>query len=179
MRVIERLRPQVGETAVNLNSDPALVPATDLEILPDTLPGFLGPLAGVLAALRHAALNSPEASHVLTVPVDTPFFPTNLAARLTTAIHSATEIAVAFSAGEMHPLFALWPVALAGDLEAWLQTDEKRRARGFIARHASTSVKFPLIPTAAGPLDPFFNINTPEELHQAEAWLHRIEDCGT
>lgn len=176
MRVIERLRPQVGEMAVNLNADPALFPATDLEILPDTLPGFLGPLAGVLAALRHAAFKSPEPSHVLTVPVDTPFFPTSLAPRLSTALHSGAEIAVAFSAGEMHPLFALWPVALADDLEAWLHSDEKRRVRAFIARHASTAVEFPLIPTAAGPLDPFFNINTPEELHRAEAWLHRIED---
>ncbi|WP_234839124.1 NTP transferase domain-containing protein, partial [Sinorhizobium medicae] len=75
MRVIERLRPQVGETAVNLNSDPALVPATDLEILPDTLPGFLGPLAGVLAALRHAALNPTAARPVLPLPLAPPLHP--------------------------------------------------------------------------------------------------------
>ncbi|RVH83917.1 molybdenum cofactor guanylyltransferase MobA, partial [Sinorhizobium meliloti] len=70
----------------------------------------------------------------------------------------------------------LWPVALADDLEAWIHADEKRRVRAFIARHESAAVEFPLIPTAAGPLDPFFNINTPEELRQAEAWLPYLED---
>jgi molybdopterin-guanine dinucleotide biosynthesis protein A len=175
-RVIERLQPQVAGVAINLNADPALASAADLEILPDTVPGFVGPLAGVLAAMRHAARRSPEASHVLTVPVDTPFFPVDLAERLKSAVASGGEIAVAFSSGEMHPLFALWPVALADDLEAWIQTDEKRRVRAFIARHGSTAVEFPFTPTRAGPLDPFFNINTPEELQQAEGWLQHIED---
>ncbi|ASQ03856.1 molybdenum cofactor guanylyltransferase MobA [Sinorhizobium meliloti WSM1022] len=175
-RVIERLRPQVAGIAINLNADPDPASAFGLEVVPDTIPGFVGPLAGILAAMRHTVRKSPGASHVLTVPVDTPLFPKSLAARLKTAITSGGEIAVAFSAGEMHPLFALWPVALADDLEAWIHADEKRRVRAFIARHESAAVEFPLIPTAAGPLDPFFNINTPEELRQAEAWLPYLED---
>jgi molybdopterin-guanine dinucleotide biosynthesis protein A len=175
-RVIERLRPQVAGVAINLNADPDPASAFGLEVVPDTIPGFVGPLAGILAAMRHTVRKSPGASHVLTVPVDTPLFPKSLAARLKTAITSGGEIAVAFSAGEMHPLFALWPVALADDLEAWIHADEKRRVRAFIARHESAAVEFPLIPTAAGPLDPFFNINTPEELRQAEAWLPYLED---
>ncbi|MCA1371234.1 molybdenum cofactor guanylyltransferase MobA [Bradyrhizobium sp. BRP14] len=174
-RIVERLRAQVSDLAINLN-DPSIATPADLTVVPDTIPGFIGPLAGVLVAMRHAAKISPAASHVLTAPIDTPFFPTTLASSLEGALTSKNEIAVAWSGGEMHPLFALWPIAIADDLDAWIRTDSKRRVRAFIARHPSVAVEFPSIPTKAGPLDPFFNINTPQQLQQAEAWLQCLED---
>ncbi|WEX75991.1 molybdenum cofactor guanylyltransferase MobA [Sinorhizobium numidicum] len=175
-RIIERLEPQVESIALNLNADPGVALPPNLVVVADTMPGFFGPLAGILTAMRHAGRTAPAASHVLTVPTDTPFFPDNVASRLVDAVTSGEEIAVAWSDGKMHPLFALWPVALADDLEAWIRTDEKLRVRAFIARHRSTAVDFPLSATKAGPLDPFFNINTPEQLRQAEEWLKRLED---
>lgn len=174
--VIDRLRPQVASIAVNVNAGPDIVLPSDTAVIADTIPGFAGPLAGVLAAMRRVAKAAPDASHVLTVPIDTPFFPGTLAARLEDAVRSAGEIAVAWSLGEMHPLFALWPVGLADDLDAWIRTDEKRRVRAFIARHPSVAVDFAPIATTAGPLDPFFNINTPQQLEEAEAWLAHIKD---
>lgn len=90
-RVIERLRPQVAGIAINLNADPDPASAFGLEVVPDTIPGFVGPLAGILAAMRHTVRKSPGASHVLTVPVDTPLFPKSLAARLKTAITSGVK----------------------------------------------------------------------------------------
>jgi molybdenum cofactor guanylyltransferase len=173
-RVIERLRPQVASIAVNLNTDPGIALPSDPAVIADTIPGFVGPLAGVLVAMRHTAQVAPEASHVLSAPIDTPFFPSTLAARLQHALASGDEIAVAWSGGEMHPLFALWPIALADDLDAWIRTDTKRRVRAFIARHPSVAVDFPPIATKAGPLDPFFNINTPQQLEEAEEWLKRL-----
>ncbi|QFI66589.1 molybdenum cofactor guanylyltransferase MobA [Sinorhizobium alkalisoli] len=174
--VTARLRPQVASIAVNLNAEPGIALPSDTTMIADTIPGFAGPLAGVLAAMRHVAKASPDASHVLTVPIDTPFFPATLAARLRNALTSAGEIAVAWSLGAMHPLFALWPIGLADDLDAWIRIDEKRRVRAFIARHPSVAVDFAPIATTAGPLDPFFNINTPQQLQEAEAWLAHIKD---
>jgi molybdopterin-guanine dinucleotide biosynthesis protein A len=176
-RVAERLRAQVADLAVNVN-DPSIATPPDLTVVADTIPGFIGPLAGVLAAMRHTAKISPGASHVLTAPIDTPFFPTTLAARLQAALTSENEIAVAWSGGEMHPLFALWPIVITDDLDSWIRTDSKRRVRAFIARHPSVAVEFPSIPTTAGPLDPFFNINTPQQLGEAEEWLKRLEDSA-
>lgn len=176
--VVERLRPQVAGIAINLNADPGVVPPGDAIVLADTIPGFVGPLAGVLAAMRHAAEVAPEASHVLTVPIDTPFFPETLVDRLQSALTLGDQIALAWSAGEMHPLFALWPVALADELDKWIRMDAKRRVRAFIARHPTVAVDFPPIATKAGPLDPFFNVNTPQQLEEAEEWLKRLEDAA-
>lgn len=177
--IVERLAPQVGSIALNLNADPGVNLPPGLPVLPDTVSGYLGPLAGVLTAMRHAAEIAPHATHVLTVATDTPFFPDDLVGRLSSVPDLEGKIAVAWSNGEMHPLFALWPVMLADDLEAWIRTDTKLRVRAFIARHPSAAVDFPVLATKAGPLDPFFNINTPEQLREAEVWLQRLKDPQT
>ncbi|CAN7487405.1 molybdenum cofactor guanylyltransferase MobA [Pararhizobium sp. LjRoot255] len=174
--IIERLTPQAAGLSVNSNANARLDFAPGIAVFADTVPGHAGPMAGVLAAMRHAAECFPAASHVATVPTDTPFVPRNLVPRLRGAITGPAQIAVAYSAGAVHPVFALWPVGLAGELEHWLLTDDKRRVRSFIESHAMVAVDFPLIETAAGPIDPFFNINTPADLETAERWLPLIED---
>lgn len=173
--VIERLAPQTAGLSVNSNTDTGLDLAPAISVFGDTVPGYVGPMAGVLSGMRHAARHIPVASHVVTVPIDTPFFPADLVARFQAAITEPGQIAVAYSAGIMHPVFALWPVSLADELEHWLVTDDKRRVRGFIERHPMAKVEFPMIETADGPIDPFFNINTPDDLETAERWLPLIE----
>jgi molybdopterin-guanine dinucleotide biosynthesis protein A len=173
--VIERLAPQTAGLSVNSNMDTGLDLAPAIAVFGDTVPGHMGPMAGVLSGMRHAARHFPVASHVATVPTDTPFFPPDLVARLQAAITEPGEIAVAYSAGIMHPVFALWPVTLADELEHWLLSDDKRRVRGFIERHPAAKVDFPMIETAEGQIDPFFNINTPADLETAERWLPLIE----
>ncbi|WP_426230261.1 molybdenum cofactor guanylyltransferase MobA [Pararhizobium sp. DWP3-4] len=174
-RVIERLAPQTAGLSVNSNTNTSLNLAPAIAVFGDTVPGQVGPMAGVLSGMRHAARHFPVASHIATVPTDTPFFPSDLVARLQAAITEPGQIAVAYTAGIMHPVFALWPVALADELEQWLRTDDKRRVRGFIERHPVARVDFPMIETVDGPIDPFFNINTPAELEMAERWLPFIE----
>ncbi|URK87621.1 molybdenum cofactor guanylyltransferase MobA [Rhizobium sp. RCAM05350] len=173
--VIERLAPQTAGLSVNSNTATGLEFAPGVPVFADTVPGYVGPMAGVLSGMRNAARHLPVASHIATVPTDTPFFPTDLVARLQAAITEPGQIAVAYSAGIMHPVFALWPVALADELEHWLLTDDKRRVRGFIERHPVAEVEFPMIETVDGPIDPFFNINTPADLETAERWLPLIE----
>ena len=175
-RTIERLLPQVAGVGVNSNIIARLDFAPGIAVFADTVPGHAGPMAGVLSAMRHAAACFPAASHVVTVPTDTPFVPRDLVERFQRALTEPAQIAVASSAGIMHPVFALWPISLADELEHWLLTDEKRRVRSFIESHRMAVVDFPLIDAAAGSIDPFFNINTPADLEMAERWLPFIED---
>lgn len=175
-RIIARLEPQTPTISVNSNIMTALDFAPDIAVFSDTLPGHPGPMAGVLSAMRHTAKTSPAASHVATVPTDTPFFPLDLIEKLQAAVTRPDGIATVWSDGIMHPVFTLWPVALADELEHWLATDDKRRVRSFIENHASVQVDFPVLSTPEGRLDPFFNINTPDDLAAAEDWLPLIRE---
>lgn len=167
-RVAERLRPQVGALAIN--APEGFAAGIDLPLVPDTMAGHPGPLAGVLAGLRHAAM-TPGATHMLTVPADTPFLPPDLVTRLESAAGAPDQIVLAASAGQVHPVVALWPLSLADDLEAWLADPGNRRLQAFIARHPSIAVDFPALATSVGTLDPFFNVNTPDDLATAERFL--------
>ena len=166
--VLDRLSPQVFSLAVNADAA-----AEDVPVIPDRIPGKAGPMAGIHAAMTYAA-GFPAVTHVVTVSVDCPFFPADLVARLAAAVERPSQIAIASSEGRSHPVFGLWPVTLAADLEAWIATDEKRRVRDFLSRHDVTEVAFPLHPTRASLLDPFFNINTPDDLVEAERWLEAL-----
>ncbi|WP_064706089.1 molybdenum cofactor guanylyltransferase MobA [Rhizobium bangladeshense] len=166
--VLARLSQQVISVAVNADAATEHVP-----VIPDRFPGKAGPMAGIHAAMIYAA-GLPSVTHVVTVSVDCPFFPTDLVARLSAALEHPLQIAIAASEGRSHPVFGLWPVTLAADLETWLAIDEKRRVRDFLLRHDVTQVAFPLHPTRASLLDPFFNINTPDDLIEAERWLEAL-----
>lgn len=160
---------------VALNADADWPDAMGLRLVPDKMPGKLGPLAGVLAAMQDTALHHPQASHVATIPIDSPFFPLDLIARLAKAVQGRREIALATSFDRDHPVFSLWPVFAAADLETWIVSDAKRRVSDFLARYKVQRVAFPAIETPIGPLDPFFNVNTPEDLIDAETWLTALE----
>lgn len=160
---------------VALNADADWPDAMGLRLVPDKLPGKLGPLAGVLTAMQDVALHHPQASHVATVPIDSPFFPCDLIARLAKAVHGRDEIALATSFDRDHPVFSLWPVSAIADLETWIVADAKRRVSDFLARYKVRRVAFPAIKTPIGPLDPFFNVNTPDDLADAEKWLAALE----
>ena len=169
-RLVERLAPQCVALLLNANGDPARFAAFGLPVISDDIEGFAGPLAGVLAGMDHAAMRFPSAPHVLSVPADTPFVPENLAARLDAARAGAgAKIAVAASAGRVHHAVALWPLSLAEELRQALGAGE-RRVSGFIARYASATADWPI-----EPFDPFFNVNRPEDLAEAEE-IARIAD---
>ena len=163
---LARLRPQVRAVALNANGDPARFAAHLLPVVADTLADFPGPLAGVLAGMRWAQHAHPQARYMVSVPGDTPFLPGDLAARLMAARAVAgVPIACAVSCGRVHPVAALWPVGLADALEAALLADQ-RRVLAFVLAQGMTEVAFARDPDWG---DPFFNVNTPEDLLRAEA----------
>ena len=161
--VVERMRPQVERLVLNANSDAERFAGVGLPVVPDSIEGFAGPLAGVLAALEWATTHAPGARSVATSATDTPFFPRDLVARLHEARNGRSgRMAVAASSGRMHPVFALWPVSLAEELRRDLERGE-RQASTWVERHAPTVVDFPVESH-----DPFFNVNRPDDLAEAE-----------
>ena len=161
--VTDRLRPQVAAMALNANGDPARFAAFGLPVLPDTLPDWPGPLAGVLAGMDWAAEQGAEA--VVSVAADTPFFPRDLVARLQSAAGpSGLALAATREGGKLwrHPTFGLWPVALRADLRAAL-TGGLRKVVLWTDRHDAGTAEF-----STDPFDPFFNINTPKDIQTAE-----------
>ena len=163
-RVIARLRPQCGAMAINANGDPARFAEFGLPVLADSLPDHPGPLAGVLAGFDWAAALGAEA--IVTVAADTPFFPTDLVVRLRDAAGpSGLTLAASRDAeGKLwqHPTFGLWPVALREDLRTALDGGLRKIVR-WTDRHGAGVAEF-----ASDPFDPFFNINTPEDIAEAE-----------
>ena len=160
--VAARLAPQVGALALNANGNPARFADFDLPVIADG--GYAGPLAGILTAMRWAA--QANADHVVSLPVDTPFVPADLAARLLAALGTA-EIAIARSRGRTHPTVGLWRTSLGGDLDTWLAGTDDLAVRAFLAGRQVAMADFP--DDAGG--DPFFNVNTPEDAAIASARL--------
>lgn len=164
---IDAIRDQVGPLVINANGEPERFAAFGLPVVADSVPGFAGPLAGVLAGLDWARENAPGCRWVLSVPTDTPQFPADLVARLLMAVQAqGADMACAASLGRAHPVFGLWPVALAEDLRKALVEDDERKIDAFTARYRLATVEWP----AAQDVDPFFNVNAPEDLAWLEAW---------
>jgi len=158
---IMRLGAQVDALAINSNADAALFADYAPALVPDLDDSRAGPLAGVLAGLTHA--EAIGASHVVTVAVDTPFFPLDLAVRLRDATRTEEKpLACAATGGRAHPVFGFWPVALRADLAGALASGERKVDR-WTGRHGCAVVSWYIEPS-----DPFFNVNTPDDLAEAE-----------
>jgi molybdopterin-guanine dinucleotide biosynthesis protein A len=163
-RVLARLAPQCGAMILNANGDPARFGDTGLPVVPDTVPGFAGPLAGILAGLDWAAANAPQVTDVVSVPGDCPFLPPDLVPRLEQARKAADlPLACARSGDWRHPVIGLWPVGLRGDLRTALVEDDLRKIEAWTARHGVAIADWPAVP-----FDPFFNVNTPEDAAEAQ-----------
>lgn len=160
--VIERLQPQVDSIVLNANGDPARFAAFALPVVPDPVAGK-GPLGGVLAGMRWAS--DKGYGHIVTAACDTPFFPPDLVERLTAAAGTSDRIVISGSGRRTHPTFALWPVLLADDLEAHLGRPGSASMSAYAGgRHAPAFAEFHFDKGR----DPFFNVNTMEDLRKAE-----------
>jgi molybdopterin-guanine dinucleotide biosynthesis protein A len=163
-RVLVRLRPACTGIILNANGDAARFARYGLPVIPDSVPDFAGPLAGILAGLDWAAAHAPEIQWVASAPGDCPFLPHDLVSRLHETRQAAgTPLACARSGDWRHPVVALWRVALRDDLRHALIDESLHKIEVWTARHGIAIAEWPTIP-----LDPFFNVNTPEDAAQAE-----------
>lgn len=160
--VLDRIEPQVAGLCLNANGDADRFARFGVPVVADSIDGFVGPLAGVLAGLDWAADRGHE--HVVSVAADTPFFPPDLVPYLLMATDRA-PIVLAKTGTQVHSTFGIWSVALRDNLRAAL-TAGTRRVLDWTAAHSAAEVSFPVTDP-----DPFFNINTPDDLALAETYL--------
>jgi molybdopterin-guanine dinucleotide biosynthesis protein A len=164
-RVIERLKPQTEALIINANGELERLAAFELPVVPDSIEGRPGPLAGVLAGLDWAAAQG--FSHIVTAATDTPFFPRDLVAHFKAVVERERgELAVAQSGTRAHPVFGLWPIVLRDDLRAALMKGV-RKVDEWTGQHRLVVAQFD-----SYPYDPFFNVNRPEDMSEAEAILN-------
>jgi molybdenum cofactor guanylyltransferase len=163
-RVVERLRPQCTALILNANDAPERFADTGLPVVPDSVPDYPGPLAGILAGLDWAAERSLEIEWVVSVPSDCPFLPRDLVANLHDArVAASAQLACARSGERRHPVVALWPVSLRRDLQRAITGEGARKVDNWIVRFTIGFADWP-----AAPVDPFFNVNTPGDIAEAE-----------
>lgn len=165
--VIERTTHQVAGLIVSANGDPARFEDFGFPVLADVVEGFAGPLAGILTALEWTAANRDDCTWVVSLPTDSPFLPRDLVTRMENAVaRENADLACAVSGGRTHPICGLWPVRLAAELRHALVDEDMRKIDAWTARYRIAEVAFD-----TEPVDPFFNINRPEDLAEAERIL--------
>jgi len=159
--VIARIAPQASAAALNANGDHTRFAEWGLPVIADAIADYPGPLAGIHAGMLWAQSRFPE---IASIPTDTPFLPDDLIESLHDARNATNaDIAVASSGGQPHPVVALWPVALAEELRRFVN-EGGRKVTEFAAHYNVVHVDFPVVD-----IDPFFNINSPADLEQAES----------
>lgn len=159
-RASKRLRCQVDVFAINA---PQPLPGLQNEqLVPDTLPGHIGPLGGILAGMLWA--KACGATHLATAATDTPFAPKDWVKDAQYALSKTNKIVMMESGGRVHPVFGLWPVDLADELYAFLTVENERKILLFARRHGLCVVERKF----EGEEDPFFNVNTPQDLAKAQ-----------
>lgn len=170
--VISRLAPQTARIILNAGGAPQRFSQFALPVIEDCFGIQAGPLSGILTAMRYAAADQ----FVVTAAADTPFFPTDLVAQLTKQ-QMATQADVVFAAsfGQVHPTFGLWRTCLADDLQNWLESGEHASVKRYAQRRISAAFDFAaqILPSGVE-FDPFFNINTPDDLDKARYFLKEL-----
>jgi len=167
--IIRRLGTQGSGFVLNANGDPARFASMGLPVIADEQATRDGPLAGILAGMVWAA-QDPAIKHIVTVPTDIPFVPADLVDRLLqTESEAGAEIVCASSGGRRHPVVALWPVQLAAALRTALHDDGLRKVEHWLGRYRVAEAEF-----SNQPVDPFFNVNRPEDLATAEHLLKQL-----
>src|SRR3954454_18206936 len=162
-RKLARLTPQVEGVVLNANGDPARFASFGLPVIADSVPDFAGPLAGILAGLDWVAAKKPGIEWVVSVPGDCPFLPRDLGARLHEAREREGKTLVCAHSGDWrHPVVGLWQVALREDLRHAIRVEDLRKIEVWTARHGVALADWP-----TEPVDPFFNVNTPEDVKKA------------
>jgi molybdopterin-guanine dinucleotide biosynthesis protein A len=169
-RLVDRLAPRVNRLMINANDDPERFEGLGLPVVADCLPDHPGPLAGVLTALEWIAAIDPAIEWVVTVPGDAPFLPPDLVPRLHAArLRETADLACAGSLGRTHPVVGLWPVSIRRELRDAVAGQGIRRIDRFTGRYACAVEQWATQPVDPSfPVDPFFNVNTPEDLAEAD-----------
>jgi molybdopterin-guanine dinucleotide biosynthesis protein A len=164
-RVLATLSAQCVRIIINANGDPERFADTGVPVIPDNVLDYPGPLAGILAGLDWLAGQDNGVEWLVSVPGDCPFLPGDLVEKLHQArrkMGTGVPLACARSGEWRHPTVGLWQLALRADLRKALVEEGLRKIEIWTARHGVAIADWP-----AEPVDPFFNVNTPEDAERA------------
>ncbi len=168
--VAARAETQVDQLLIGASGDPTRFSTLNAKVVDDAVPGFAGPLAGILAGLLWTRKHRPDVAWLASFACDTPFFPADMVARLVAAAEQKrAAIAVASSGGRSHPVFAVWNVGIVESAQTAIADEGVQKVNALIERFPHTSVAW----SSSADTDPFFNINTPQDLAEAEARLKK------
>jgi molybdopterin-guanine dinucleotide biosynthesis protein A len=174
-RVIATLAAQCSQLIINANGDPNRFADTGLRVVADGVPDYAGPLAGILAGLDWTAGHAPEIEWIVSAPSDCPFLPSDLVARLHRArIEAGAPLACAASAQRPHPVVALWSLSVRQDLRHSLLSEGARKVESWTASRGVAVASWPTTP-----FDPFFNVNTTEDVAEANHIAARLTKSET
>jgi len=165
--VIESAQNQLDTVIINANGDPDRFAEFNLPVQADIVPDFAGPLAGVVSAMAWVTQNQPNATHIITLAADTPFFPADYVKRMLELMQLKHQrLACASYQGRTQPVFGLWPVDLFDDLYKALVEDDMRKVDRFTTPYGVADVPFDELIS-----NPFFNVNKPEDIDLGEQQL--------
>jgi molybdopterin-guanine dinucleotide biosynthesis protein A len=174
-RVLATVTPQCAGLILNANGDPKRFASYGLPVVPDEIPDFAGPLAGILAGLDWMAANRPDLEWMVSVPGDCPFLPADLVARLhAVRAQAGTPLACAKSGDWRHPVVGLWTVSLRADLRHALIDEDLHKIEIWTVRHGIAIAEWP-----DRPVDPYFNVNTPQERDRANEIANNLQPVRT
>jgi len=162
-RIFENLQTQVDKVIINSNDSENLFVKYNVEVIKDSLEGYLGPLAGIHASFEWLNKNAPYINWLVTVPGDTPFIPKNLVKKLLDKVKNTNhKIVLAQSNGKTHPIIGIWHSNLFESLKNSLNSGNRKimnwASQNSLGYEEFTNSKY----------DPFFNINCKEDLIEAK-----------
>jgi len=161
--VLEKSMKQLDYVFINSNNlDKYNFKGIKIDVVEDCMKGYLGPLAGILTGMKWLKKKNKDFTHLMSFPIDSPFFPNNLVSEFE-IYKDKYEIISANSGDRNHPVFSLWHLKLENELEFSLKNGT-RKIDEFTRKKKTKVVKFENFG-----YDPFFNINTEEDLNIAES----------
>lgn len=167
---LNRLSEQTHPVAINANHDLEQIEQFRVPVVKDTFEGYQGPLAGILAGMEWARDHAPNATWLMTAAGDSPFFPNDLVSKLKARLGDS-EIVLATAQGVPHPIFGLWHLDLSEKLRKFMEQETTRKVRAFTDMHRLAFCPIEPVIMNGHEIDPFFNINRPQDLDEARELL--------
>ena len=163
---INSVKQQLKKIIINSNENLKNKINYNIEIVPDKIPGYLGPLSGIFTGMDWAKENFPECKWIASFPVDSIFFPENLIEIMIKKNNKKSQIICVKSNNKLHPVFALWSLDLIEDLKKALLNEGLRKIDEWTKRYNLEIINFKV-----QKIDPFFNINTFNDLEIAKDYF--------
>ena len=163
--VINQFTKQCETIIISANGELSRLESYNLPIVKDPIGEDMGPLSGILAAMLWSQSKKPTHTHIVSVAADSPLFPLNYTDNMLKHANEleSNSIILAKSRGRHHPIFGLWPIECAIVLQSFLKTGG-RKIRAWTDTQPNGTVEFPDLLINETSIDPFFNINEPEDL---------------